>query len=350
MCDPGAGVQTIVEPQQAPVTPAAEDPAAAPAARLCATCQAPMQADQDWCLSCGTAAPGRLGTRPGWRTASSVAALTLVLVVGAVAAAYAALSGDASTDAGQAPPASATPVPGQVAAVPDAPPTTPPVVTPPVPVTPPAATKPKTPKPVVPVVPAVATPVVPATPAATTPTTTTPTTSTGTGTTKTPAPVTLTKIDLGADATSKYEPSPRSTASGDPADAVDGNVKTAWSVTTPADGFDMQVGLLIDLDTAKNVKEIDLGSTTPGGRVEVYGAVGSVLPPDILDTRWEHVLSASKLDENAKAGNVKGDGVEKLRLPGAGATGSRFRYVLLWFTTPPKAGPTMKVTEVSIKG
>jgi hypothetical protein len=112
----------------------------------------------------------------------------------------------------------------------------------------------------------------------------------------------------------------------------------------------MQVGLLIDLDTAKNVKEIDLGTTTPGGRVEVYGAVGSALPPVILDPRWEHVVSASKLDQGDKAGDVKGDGTERLRLPGAGATGSRFRYVLLWFTTPPKAGPTMRVSEVSLKG
>ena len=39
-----------------------------------------------------------------------------------------------------------------------------------------------------------------------------------------------------------------------------------------------------------------------------------------------------------------------LRVPGPGATGGRFRYVLLWFTTPPKAGPTVKVTEVTLKG
>jgi hypothetical protein len=238
-----------------------------------------MRADQDWCLSCGTAAPGRLGTRPGWRTVNAVAALTLVLVVGAVAAAYAALSGDASTDARKAAPVSATPIPGQIAAVPDAPPTTPPATTVP-PVTRPAASAPAAPKvptpvptpPVVPVTPPVA--AAPAAPATSTgSSTTTPATSTS-STPTTPAAVTLTKIDLGADALSKYEPSPRSVRSGDPADADDGNARTAWSVTTPADGFDMQVGLLIDLDTAKNVKEIDLGTTTPGGRVEVYGAVG----------------------------------------------------------------------------
>jgi hypothetical protein len=150
--------------------------------------------------------------------------------------------------------------------------------------------------------------------------------------------VTLTKIDLGADALSKYEPSKRSTASTDPADAYDGNAKTAWSITTPADGFDMQVGLLIDLDSAKNVKEIDLGTTTPGGRVEVYGAVGSALPPDILDTRWIHLGSAGN------AGTDKGKGgLEKITFdPG------KYRHVVLWFTNPPPAGPTVGISETRI--
>lgn len=352
-------MQTTVDPQQAGPGPASDDPAVVAPPRTCAACQAPMLPDQDWCLSCGTAAAGRLGTRPGWQSVNTVAAITLVLIVGAVAAAYAALSGDANHDAGKAAPASAVPVPGQVAQVPDAAPTTPPVTSTPAttpPVTPPVTKPGATAKPVVPVVPSA--PVVPVTPAPVTPVTpstsgstpTTPSTSTSTSTSTTPTTVALTKIDLGADAMSKYEPSKRSTSSTDPADAYDGDPKTAWSITTPADGFDMQVGLLIDLDSAKNVKEIDLGTTTPGGRVEVYGAVGSALPPDILDTRWEHVLSRSKVDETAKYGNVKGDGVEKLRLPGPGATGGRFRYVLLWFTTPPKAGPTVKVTEVTLKG
>lgn len=357
MCDPGNGVQTTVENNEQ---------GQGPAVRACRACSAPMQDGQDWCLSCGTAAPGRLGGRPGWRTVNSVAALTLVLVTGAVAASYAALSGDANSEAGRTAPASATPIPGPVAQLPDAPPT---VTTPP-----PAASTPTTGA--TPFVPSVTTPpgspvtpIVPATPVV--PITPTDsgsgdgdqdtaadedaggdedTSGEGTSTGEDDAPVTLTKIDLGADALGEYEPSKRIVRSGDPADAYDGNDRTAWSITTPDDGFPMQVGLLIDLEKARNVKEIDLGTTTPGGRIEVYGAVGSALPPDILDTRWEHVASQSEVDARTRGANTKGDGVEKIRLPGPGATGSRFRYVLLWFTTPPADGPTVRVTEVTLRG
>ncbi|MBA3327925.1 MAG: hypothetical protein H0T43_06455, partial [Solirubrobacterales bacterium] len=59
----------------------------------CATCGAAMVGGQDWCLECGSAAPGRLGQRPGWRPALTVVAITLLLVGGAVVASYAALTG-----------------------------------------------------------------------------------------------------------------------------------------------------------------------------------------------------------------------------------------------------------------
>jgi hypothetical protein len=366
---PGAAVQTTVDPNATPVTDPGDPATSAPASTPCATCGAPMLEDQDWCLSCGTAAAGRLGRRPGSRTMTAVAAVTLLLVAAAVIVSYSALQGDATHEAGKAAGPSATPLPGQVAQVPDAAPPTasvpPSVSVPPTASTtpPPTAGTTATGVPSLPTLPSIpSAPVVPVTPttSTTTPTTTTTTTtnttststgstSTSTGTT-TPAKVTLTPIALGADAVDKYDPSKRIVSSTDPADAYDDNAKTAWTVTTPDDGYDMQVGLLIDLDTAKNVKEIYLGTTTPGGRVEVYGAVGSALPEDILDTRWEHVMSTSKIDANDKYGNKKGDGLERIRLPGPGAKGSRFRHVLLWFTTPPTKGPTMKVNEVKLTG
>lgn len=346
-----------MHPSDTPATGSGATPDPTP----CTACGASMLPEQDWCLSCGTAAPGRLGRRPGGRTVSAVAAATLLLVLIAVLASYTALTDDANDEAGRAAGASATPLPGQVAQIPDgpAPPAVaPPAATPPATTPPAATTPPSTPpvpaKPFVPSTPVVpgGTPVVPVTPA--TPGTTTPTrttgTTTGTTTSTTPAKVTLSPIKLDAGAVDKYDPTTRITASGKPADAQDGNVKTAWSITTPSDGFPMQVGMLIDLEKAMNVKEINLGTTTPGGRVEIYGAVGSAIPDDILDTRWEHVQSTSKVDANDKFGNKKGDDMEKIRLPGPGATGSRFRYVLVWFTTPPTKGPTVRVTEVSLKG
>jgi hypothetical protein len=351
--------ETLDDTTQA--TPDVAAPVEAPAA--CRACGAEMQAGQDWCLSCGTAAPGRLGGRPGWRTVNSVAALTLVLITGAVAASYAALSGDASSKAGQAPPASAVPLPGQVAQVPDAPP----VTAPPAPPVTTEAKKPKTPAaPVTPV-----TPVIPVTPSSDdgiddviTPSDNTgddtstddtgddtSTDDTGgdttTGGDEPDTPAALKPIEIASDDLASYDPSGRIAKSGDPGEAADGQKTTAWAVTTPDDGFAMQVGLLVDLGKPTTVRELQLGTTTPGGRVEIYGAAGSALPPDILDTRWEHVASRGKIDQTAVAGNVAGDNSEKIRLRQGGG---KFRYVLVWLTDAPKAGPTVRITETGLSG
>ncbi len=63
------------------------------AARTCAKCGAAMQPAQDWCLQCGAGASGSLErTGPSWRSAGVVIGATAVLVLGAAAAGYAALS------------------------------------------------------------------------------------------------------------------------------------------------------------------------------------------------------------------------------------------------------------------
>ncbi|MGH2841413.1 MAG: hypothetical protein ACRDKY_11390, partial [Solirubrobacteraceae bacterium] len=85
-----------------------EQPVVAPYA--CEACGAGMVAGQDWCLECGTAAPGRLGARPGWRAAFTVVGLTLLLLVGAVAASYAALTGDAEREAARPSAGSGNPI------------------------------------------------------------------------------------------------------------------------------------------------------------------------------------------------------------------------------------------------
>ena len=52
-----------------------------------------MDDAQDWCLQCGAGAPGSLdGGGPSWRSAATILAATAILVLGAAAAAYAALS------------------------------------------------------------------------------------------------------------------------------------------------------------------------------------------------------------------------------------------------------------------
>src|SRR3954465_9206244 len=80
-------------PPEPPVEAPPEDAPPEPELRTCKSCGATMEPGQDWCLACGTAA-GRRGGRPGVRSMSAVLGLTGLLLAGAVAASYAALSED----------------------------------------------------------------------------------------------------------------------------------------------------------------------------------------------------------------------------------------------------------------
>ncbi len=74
-------------------SPGSRSPSPAPGARTCANCGAELQDGQGWCLQCGAAGPGSLDSGgPGWRSATTVLAVTGALVLGAAAAGYAALS------------------------------------------------------------------------------------------------------------------------------------------------------------------------------------------------------------------------------------------------------------------
>lgn len=305
-----------------------------------------MEADQDWCLNCGTAAAGSLGERPGWRAASTVIALALLLVLGAVGASYAALTGDAQKTA---PPAAAAPQ--TQAQVTPPPATTPPAAT----TTPPAATTapattPKT-------LPKVKTPTTgaaqgsPVTPTPTpTPTTSTPSTSTPsptatgtttptTGTTTTPADTGPKPIEVNGDAGTIYDPYGRVTASGETTRALDGDTTTSWYVD-PKDPQEVAVGYAVDLGKLQGIREIKLQTPTAGFRVEVYATDETKLPPDILDTRWSHIKDVSNV-------GAKDDGKQRIVL-GAGTT--KYRNVLLWFTQPPTDGPRLRITELNLLG
>src|SRR5689334_5855156 len=89
-------VATLLADPPAPAGAGQAEPAvaqAAHAARSCANCGAPLGAGQDWCLHCGTGAPGSLlSGAHHWRPAAAVISAVTLLVTGAAVAAYAALS------------------------------------------------------------------------------------------------------------------------------------------------------------------------------------------------------------------------------------------------------------------
>ena len=90
--------------------PTAEQPAA-PAVqsppRACPRCGAPLQPEQDWCLSCGAAASTRIAPAPSWRAPLAIVATVLVMAAAGIAVAFLSLTDDAERVA-QAPEPTAT--------------------------------------------------------------------------------------------------------------------------------------------------------------------------------------------------------------------------------------------------
>lgn len=291
-----------------------------------------MAAEQDWCLACGSGASPRLVRRPGWRAAVTVIGLTLALVVGAVAASYAAL-----TDQPAKPPAQLvaqapgtvepTPTPTTPAAAPTKPTGTTPTPTPTTPSKLPTVSVPTTSTPTV---------------------TPTPVTPSGEGDTDTPpvqpAEPKQVAIELADGAGSVYDPYGRAVATGDPGRALDDNHATSWYVDPKAPAL-IGVGLALDLGTLRGVKAIELETSTPGFTIEVYATDEATLPPDILDTRWTHLRDVTKVGvvDPKKATDV--EGTERMAL-GAGTT--KYRILMLWLTVPPTDAPRLRIAELKL--
>jgi hypothetical protein len=316
-------------------------PAPAPV-RACANCGAALEDGQDWCLQCGTAIPGSLdGGGPGWRSATTVLAVTAVLVLGAAAAAYAAL-----TQPGPPKPAPKVITVAQAPTTPASIPTTP--ATPTTPTTPGALGTPTTIKPLP------NTTAVPKIPL----TTTTPkssgtggstgsgagTTSSGTGesgsgesgtgttksSTKSSGGTTTTEqpnpILLDTNAASTYNPYgyPASWF-GDPSLAIDGETSTGWTAqVNPAVAPKMAEGLAIDLKTAQRVGSVTLVTSTPGMTVQVYGSNGNTLPASITDPAW--IALSPSLDAKKRTTKIA------LR-----DSTKAFRFVALWISRAPRS-------------
>ena len=333
----------LEQPQtEAPEAPPAETPEPAPAVaaeRTCPSCGTGLQDGQDWCLECGSAQPGRLGARPGWRAALTVLAATMLLATGAVAAAYAALSSEATRTASAPPPPSATPTVAQPPSVP-APQAEAPTPTVKVPGGTSADAGASSGKPVKPV---------PtddtdndANVSGTAPGSVSGAGSTGSGdtgdtgssggttggdTSSEPEP-----LALKAGAASTYDPYNRGNGqTGDPDDVLDGKSTTAWQAPADANG-DVKIGLAVSLEQARALEAVAFKADTPGFTVEVYGTRADRLPPDVLDGRWEHI--SDRKDVGIR---------ERVPLDG------KFKHVLLWITVQP-ADSKVAIPEVEVFG
>lgn len=341
-------------------------PEASAASRACAKCGLPLQDGQDWCLQCGTGAPGSLSGGPGWRTGIAILAATALLVIGASVAAYAALnktkpkpkvavvavSGLGTTTSSTTP-----------GATPTTPGSTPTPGTAPTPGTPTTvkATPPKIP---------LQTP----TPSSggganteannslfppetkTTKTTTTKTTSTTTTPTKTSGESTKSSqesagsesnpetgaeapspILLDTDAASVYNPYAYPAALfGDPSLAIDGEASTAWTAQVqPAVAPKMAEGLVLDLKSPQKLGSVTVKTTTPGITVEVYGAVGKALPASISDPAWNRIVGLKVLKRKSTTLALK-------------TKGKGYRYIVLWLAKAPSSSTAATPGTVAI--
>jgi len=325
----------------------------------CEVCGAAMQRGQDWCLECGTAAPGRLGARPGWRAAFTVVGVTTLLLLCAVVAAYAALTGDAERTASAPVTADGNPIVAQTPGA--APGATPPAAVPVQPgatgpnTAPPAGSIPKPVIPVQPAPPATNTPLRPAAPTGAANSrgstgadgdSSAGTDSSGakgsTGSTgETTPPGVEQGIALRKDAAKTYNQPARAGAEfGPAANAVDGKPSTVWDVVVPADGQPIGAGLVIDLGKPYALSSLRLTTPTPGFTVEIYGAKSAKqLPVDVIDKRWIHLTDKKGVQEG-----------EPIALKNRG-DGAKVQLVLLHMTAPAQpTDPKVAIGDVALRG
>jgi hypothetical protein len=300
-----------------------------PAGRTCAKCGMPMDPAQGWCLHCGAAAPGSLGSRtPSWRSAATVLGATALLVLGAAAAAYAAL-----TESGSSRPATPTVAQAPPAAAPA--PTPPPAA--PATKAPKAPGKPTTIKPARPLATVKPPKIplttqapkrtsVPTTPSATTPPTPAPKKTSPPAERGEPQP---SSIELDTNSASTYDPShfPASDF-GDPSLAIDGDRTTGWTAKVePSGAPNLAAGLLVDLKGAQRLSAVELITSTPGMTVQVFGANGSAAPATMTDPAW--VALSSSLVASKRHVHI-----------GLRDSSRAFRFVTLWISkAPPSSTP-----------
>ncbi len=314
---PSTEAPAATPPGAAPESPDAAHAAPGP---TCAKCGAPMGPGQDWCLQCGAGAPGSLDAGgPSWRSAAVILTATAILVLGAAAAAYAALNKGGATKphptivavAPTTSTAAATPTPTTTPVTPT--PTTPGAVTP----TPKASGAPAT-NPLAPTGSAnppkipLTTPTPKSSGTATTPaktkesspTATSPSGSkdSGGGTT---AESTPTAIVLDPDAASTYNPYGYPVSGfGDPSLAIDGDTSTEWTAqVNPAVAPKMAEGLVVDLKSTQRVSALEVVTSTPGMSIQIYGSSSQTVPTSITDPAWVQLspyLTVKKRHERIK--------------------------------------------------
>jgi hypothetical protein len=177
-----------------------------------------------------------------------------------------------------------------------------------------------------------------------TPATSTPATSTPVKTApskRAPAVPTAKPIQLAAGAGTAYDPYKQIVDENEPGRALDGNAATSWA-PLPKNPATPDLGYVVDLGKLRGLREIDIQTTTPGFRVEVYATDVAPPPADVTDARWSHLTTRKNV-----AGGTGARGMERIAL-GLGST--KYRNVLLWITKGPASGDRVKIVDLKLLG
>ena len=295
-------------------------PAQAPA-RACPTCKAPMAADQDWCVQCGTNPSRSMRVRASWYSAGALTALSAILASGAAAAGVAALTQGSAKEAPHSELALQRPTSTPVA---------------PPPSTPPATSKPVNPgKPETLKLPRRAGTGVPLTSTQTSSaessaraesaassqtSTTTSESSSSSG-----VPASSEAIELQGSELSNYDPhgSYPASALNNPSKAYEEAESVLWQVTIePGGSRKVGVGLLVELKSAIKIGAVEVRTQTPGFAIEVLGATQPPLPSKRTSNRWLK-LGGTKAIKATETFHVHQQ--------------RQVRYLLLWVKSVPAA-------------
>ena len=271
-----------------------------------------MEPGQDWCLQCGAGAPGSLDAGgPSWRSAAAILTATTVLVLGAAAAAYAALNKEGA--AKPHPTIVAVAAPSTTAAA------TPTPTTPltPTPTTPEAAT----PTPKASGAPAI-NPLAPTGSANPPKIPLTAPTPKSTGTSTTPAKTKETSPTTTTPSSGNESGGGTATEQASAALVLDPDAASTYNPYGYPAGEFGDPSLAIDLKSAQRISAVELITSTPGMSVQIYGANSQTLPTSITDPAWVQLspyLITKKRNERIKLKD----------------SSKGFRFITLWISKAP---------------
>lgn len=320
--------------------------------RTCCACGAALREGQDWCLQCGAGAPGGGRMGPGWRSAAALIGATGALVLGAAAAAYAAL--DQGTPAKPKTPAIAqsAATTTTTSSTTTAPPTTTPFPTP-APGSSGTGTGGKSPSLNTPGTPPkipgrASTPKSKTTSTSTKSTSSTTTTTTTTTTTSSSSSSSSTAeqeggkepvaVLLDTNAAQIYNPGNLAASRfGDPSLAIDGDTTTAWTVKLEAgEAPNLGAGLALDLKAPLKLSRLTLITESVGMTVQIYATKSAKIPQALHSEEWVQLSKAHVVKKRKASITLSEDK-------------KAFRRLLVWIVKAPVSGSgQFTASEVSI--